>query len=75
MSLVEELKADQDPRSGRCKVCNLLRKLSKQEQAEWSAAFDDRAFTTSSLARAIMRRDKTVGVAAVDNHRKRGHVL
>lgn len=73
MSLADELRVDQDPRVGRCKLCAMLVKLPEAEKREWAAAFADRAFTTSSLIRAVQRRDNAIGKAVVESHRKRQH--
>lgn len=71
-SLAEELLADQDPRS-KCKLCVWLDRLSKTEQREWDAALADRAYTHSSIRRALARRQLTVGDGVVQNHRGHGH--
>ncbi len=75
MSLFDELKADQDPRLGQCKVCVWLRSLPAAQQREWAEAFADRAYTTSSLIRAVLRRNPNLGRTVIESHRRKAHVL
>lgn len=73
LTLLEELRSDQDPRS-QCAFCAWLRVRSKAEQTEWAEAMTDRSFTTTSLVRAARKREFTRG-SAIESHRKNGHTL
>lgn len=72
MSLLEELRADQDPRT-QCRFCVWLETRTKTEQAEWAEACGDRAFTHASIFRAAQKRGYTNGKGSVESHRAGGH--
>ncbi len=72
VSLIDELKADQDPRS-QCKFCVWLETRTKGEQAEWAAAMLDRSFTDTSIYRAAQKRGYTGSDGSPAGHRKKRH--
>jgi len=71
-TLIDELKADQDPRS-QCRVCHWLAERPAPERAEWAAAMLDRSFTHASLFRAAKRRGYGAGSGSVETHRNGEH--
>lgn len=71
-SLLDEIKADQNPRS-QCKACVYIESLPPKEQAEWDKAMSDRSFTSTSVHRALTRRNVGVGKGSVESHRSNRH--
>lgn len=71
-SLLDELRADQDPRA-QCRVCRWIESLKPAEQAEWDAAMSDRSFTHASIYRALSRRESGCGRSGVESHRTSKH--
>ncbi|MFH1104113.1 MAG: hypothetical protein V1757_04085 [Actinomycetota bacterium] len=72
MNLLEELKADQDPRS-QCRLCTWLQTLTEADRKEWASAMLDRSFTHASIFRAAQRRGYGAGKGTVESHRASGH--
>lgn len=70
VSLIAELKADQDPRA-QCKFCVWLDGRPAAEQAEWAIAMQDRSFTNTSIYRAARLRGYGGSGGAPEAHRKR----
>lgn len=74
--LLDELRSDQKSSGIGCSACVWLSTLSASERAEWAEAFIDKSFTTMSLIRAAVRRDKQglLGKGTpIETHRKQGH--
>jgi len=71
-NLIEELRADQDPRS-QCRLCAWLTDRPKAEKDEWAAVMLDRSFTHASIFRAAQRRGYASGKGTVETHRGSGH--
>lgn len=71
-SLLDELKADQDPRL-QCRFCVWLESLSPKDRHEWATAMADRSFTNTSLLRASKKRGYPHGEGSLVTHRKNGH--
>lgn len=70
-SLLDELKADQDPRQ--CRFCVWLESLSVKDRSEWATAMADRSYTNTSLFRAAKKRGYPFGGGSLETHRKNGH--
>ena len=68
-SLIEELRADQDPRTS-CRFCVWLAGRSAAERAEWAAAMVDRSFTNTSIFRAAKKRGYAGSNGSPESHRK-----
>lgn len=74
MDLFEELRADQDPRSGRCKVCGWIDSRPADERDAWVRAIREReSFTAASIYRAMRKRNADIGRTAVDRCRMEKH--
>lgn len=71
-TLIEELKADQDPRS-QCRFCTWLVTQPEKERNEWAEAGPDRSYTHASLFRAARKRGFTGGEGSIEGHRKGLH--
>jgi hypothetical protein len=71
-TLVEELKADQDPRT-QCRLCVWLESRTESERKEWAAVMADRSFTHASIFRAAQRRGYNAGKGTIETHRGNGH--
>ena len=71
-TLLDELRADQG-KPTQCVVCRWIETLSPGEQQEWDTACADRAFTHSSIFRALHRRESGVKRGSVENHRTNKH--
>jgi len=72
VSLIDELKADQDPRS-QCKFCVWLESRPKAEQVEWAVAMLDRSFTNTSIYRAAQKRGYSGSDGSPSSHRQKRH--
>ncbi|MBA3875559.1 MAG: hypothetical protein C0498_01260 [Anaerolinea sp.] len=72
VGLIDELRADQDPRA-QCKFCAWLAGRPNGERAEWADAVGDRSFTHMSLVRAARKRGYAGGPGSVESHRKNSH--
>lgn len=76
-SIIEEIIADQDPRS-QCRLCAWLASRPTSEQKEWDEALNTRVgprfrFTHTSVHRALQKHGATVGKSSLENHRSNGH--
>jgi len=71
-TLIDELKADQDPRT-QCRLCVWLASRPEAECKEWAAVMIDRSFTHASIFRAAQRRGYNAGKGTVETHRGNGH--
>jgi hypothetical protein len=71
-TLLDELKADQDPRT-QCRLCTWLAARSEAERKEWAAVMADRSFTHASIFRAAQRRGYNAGKGTIETHRGNGH--
>jgi len=71
-NLIDELRADQDPRM-QCRLCTWLESRPEGERKEWTAVMADRSFTHASIFRAAQRRGYGAGKGTVETHRGSGH--
>lgn len=69
MALIEELKADQDPRTS-CRFCTWLATRPPAERTEWAVAMADRSFTNTSIFRAAKKRGYNGSSGSPESHRK-----
>jgi len=70
--LLDELRADQDPRS-QCRFCAWLKERTAPERDEWAKAMSDRSYTQASLFRAARKRGYAAGLGSIEGHRRSAH--
>lgn len=73
MAILEELRADQDPRLGRCKVGAWIAERPDNERREWLEALRDRTITAMSIYRAMTKRGAVLGKTTVADCRGANH--
>lgn len=71
MSILDEVRAEGDPRRGRCKVCAWLE--GREDRDEWLQAFRDVSFTHAALHRVARRHGLDVNLSTLARHIKEKH--
>lgn len=70
MGLLDEIK-NESPKTRPCKLARHLSAMDKKDAAEISTALEDWGIPSTHIATVLSRHGWSIGVSALDKHRKR----